>query len=100
MFENGILTWMTFLMASSFVLLLFLLVGARPNRLDNRMRELSSRGTGPASDPVANFARQALPKMGNALLPKSEEERTRLQTRLIHAGLYSRQAMAIFFGIK
>ncbi len=38
--------------------------------------------------------------MGAPLLPKSEEERTKLQTRLVHAGLYGRQAMVAFLGVK
>ncbi len=38
--------------------------------------------------------------MGASLLPKDETERTRLQTRLIYAGLYGRQAMPIFLGVK
>src|SRR5256885_1386430 len=100
MLESGTLTWGVFLLASGLMLLLFLLVGAGPNRLEARFRALAARGRKSQADPVANFAMQALPMMGNALLPKNEEERTRLQTRLIHAGLYSRQAMAIFFGIK
>jgi tight adherence protein C len=33
-------------------------------------------------------------------MPSDEVTRTRLQTRLIHAGLYGRQAMLIFLGIK
>ena len=49
---------------------------------------------------MSQMAQSALPKMGNSLLPTNEEERTRLQTRLIHAGLYGRQAMAIFLGAK
>ena len=42
----------------------------------------------------------ALPRMGTALVPTDEDERTLLKTRLIHAGLYGRQAMAIFLGVK
>jgi tight adherence protein C len=38
--------------------------------------------------------------MGTALVPTDDEERTLLKTRLIHAGLYSRQAMAVFLGVK
>ena len=38
--------------------------------------------------------------MGTVLVPNDEEERTQLQTRLIHAGLYGRQAMAVFLGVK
>jgi tight adherence protein C len=99
MLETQTLTWMAFLMGSSLLLLLFLLTGGRPRRLDGRLAELSSRG-GPAPDPLAEFARQTLPKMGGALVPKSEEERNRLQTRLVHAGLYGPQAMALFLGVK
>jgi tight adherence protein C len=38
--------------------------------------------------------------MGNALTPTDEKERTQLQARLVHAGLYGRQAMAVFLGAK
>ena len=38
--------------------------------------------------------------MGQRLVPEDEEERTQLQTRLIHAGLYGRQAMVVFLGVK
>jgi tight adherence protein C len=41
-----------------------------------------------------------LPRVGTALVPTNDAERTLLNTRLIHAGLYSRQAMAIFLGVK
>jgi tight adherence protein C len=41
-----------------------------------------------------------LPKIGRRLLPNDEEERSRLQSRLIHAGLYNRAAMLVFLGIK
>src|SRR5262245_3183761 len=98
--DTQTLTWMAFLMGSSFILLLVLLTGARPQRLDNRLRELSSRGESGLADPLAAFAQAALPKVGEAFVPRNEEERTRLQARLIHAGLYSRQAMAIFLGVK
>ena len=42
---------------------------------------------------MAQLALTTLPRMGTALVPTDEEERTLLKTRLIHAGLYSRQAM-------
>jgi tight adherence protein C len=45
-------------------------------------------------------ARSALPRLGAPLIPKREEERTRLQARLIHAELYSRQSLALFLGVK
>ena len=33
-------------------------------------------------------------------MPTDEKERTRLQARLVQAGLYNRQAMVIFLGVK
>jgi len=38
--------------------------------------------------------------MGTPFIPTDEEERTKLQTRLIHSGLYRRQAMVVFLGVK
>jgi tight adherence protein C len=49
---------------------------------------------------MAQFTQSTLPRMGAPLIPTEEEERTLLQTRLIHAGHYGRQAMAIFLGVK
>jgi tight adherence protein C len=91
-----------FLMASSFTVLVFLLVSGNKSRLESRLGELTDRPrpAQPAPNSVAQLAQSALPKMGNPLVPKDEEERTRLQTRLIHAGRYGRQAMAIFLGVK
>ena len=42
---------------------------------------------------MAQLARTTLPRLGTPLVPTDEDERTLLQTRLIHAGLYGRQAM-------
>jgi tight adherence protein C len=94
------LAWAVFLGVSTLVLLVFLLVTGRRSRVDTRLEELADRGDSADPDTVARMARSTLPKLGQALLPKSEEERTRLQARLIHAGLYSRQALAIFLGVK
>src|SRR5262249_32669655 len=96
MIESQMLTWVAFLACSSLVLLLFLLVGGRRTRFDERLRELSGKAELGASQEVAQLAQATLPKMGAALLPSNEDERTRLQVRLTHAGLYSRQAMAVF----
>ncbi|WP_435011140.1 type II secretion system F family protein [Tundrisphaera lichenicola] len=52
------------------------------------------------SETVASIARTALPKMGKIIVPEDEAERTKLRARLIHAGLYNRQAMHIFLGVK
>jgi len=101
MAEGGIITGAVFVWASSLVLLLLLLVGGGKTRLDARLRDLGGKGRPtPEPDSLAQLARTALPKMGASLLPKDEEGRTRLQTRLTHAGLYSRQAMVVFLGVK
>jgi tight adherence protein C len=93
-------TFAYFLMASSLVLLVSLLVGGRKNRLDDRLGELSGKEAPREADSVKQLARSALPKMGATLVPEDEESRTRLQARLVQAGYYSRQAMVLFLGVK
>jgi tight adherence protein C len=85
----------------SLALLIFLVAGGGKDRLDARLDELAGKG-GPAPErsPVAKFTRSALPRMGAPLVPKNEEERTKLQTRLMHAGLYGREALVVFLGVK
>jgi len=96
-----IMTLVAFLMASSLVLLVYTFVGGRRNRLDVRIDDLTGQGTSTIDDDaMVHFARTALPRMGTPLMPSNEEERTRLQTRLMQAGLYSRQAMVVFLGVK
>jgi tight adherence protein C len=97
----------TFLMTSSGVLLVYMFVSGRKSHLDERLDDLaksqktgtpgttlSRQGAGPA------LSKSALPKIGNALVPTDENERTLLGTRLIHAGLYGRQVMPIYLGVK
>ncbi len=90
-----------FLMGSSLVFLLYLIVGERQPRLRARLRSLSGQGDS-SSDSFAlgKLATTALPKVGAPFVPSDEEERTKLQTRLIHAGLYHREAMVVFLGVK
>ena len=90
-----------FLAVSSLIVLFFVLAGGRRNRLDSRLDDLSgTQLQAPEPDSMAQFAQSALPKMGIPLLPEDEEKRTRLRARLIHAGLYGRQAMLVFLGVK
>jgi tight adherence protein C len=91
----------SFLAASSLMFLVVLLVGGRKSRLDSRLEDLAGKGDSVAApDTVAQFARAALPKMATPLIPNDEKDRTRLAARLIHAGLYGRQAMPLFLGVK
>jgi tight adherence protein C len=101
---NGIVTLTAFLMASSLVLLVSLVMGDRRSRLESRLRELAGQEeAGPVAidqPALTRLAETALPKIGAPFIPSDEEERTKLQTRLIHAGLYGRQAMVVFLGMK
>jgi tight adherence protein C len=90
-----------FLAVSSLVLLIATLAGGRRSRLDARLRDLSGTG-GATPDQAAmeQLAWSTLPKIGARLVPSDEDERTLLQARLVHAGLYGRQAMVIYLGLK
>lgn len=100
--SDEMIPWLAFAAVGSLVLMVFLLVGGRPTRLDQRLQALSKGDDEEASPPdaVVEFARTALPKVGTVLMPKEGEERTKLQTRLVQAGFYSRQAMVLFLGVK
>ena len=90
-----------FLGVSSLVVLFFVVASGRRSRLDVRLDDLEGTGRPvPERDPMAQFAHTTLPRMGIALLPDDEEKRTRLQTQLVQAGLYGRQAMLAFLGVK
>jgi tight adherence protein C len=98
---SGTIVLPAVLAAGSLVLLVFLVMGGRKDRLASRLDDLAGKGDAdPGRGGVAELARSALPKMGAPLLPKEGEERTKLQARLMHAGLYSRQAMVVFLGVK
>ena len=95
------LAGLAFLGSSSLVLLFFMVLGRRKSRLDVRLAELSEKPKSNNSQSgFAQFASRTLPTVAAPLMPKTEAERTKLQTRLIYAGYYSHQALYIFFGIK
>lgn len=101
--DTGVTALVAFVAVASLSLLIMSLVGGRKNPLDRRLATLSADETGEpvaAPDPMAEFARTALPKMGAVLVPEKEEERTKLQARLVHAGFYGPQAMVVFLGVK
>jgi tight adherence protein C len=100
MSDVQIVTGGTFVAASSLVLFLFVALGGRRRRLDTRLESLASKGAPAALDPVRRVALGTLPRMGKALMPANQEDRTKLQTRLVHAGYYGRQAAPLFFGVK
>lgn len=88
-----------FITATTLVLLIGMLVSGRRNRLDDRLETLPGRRSS-RPDAVGQLAQATLPKMGRKLIPEDEAERTRLQSRLVRAGLYSSQAMVWYLGVK
>jgi tight adherence protein C len=98
-----IMTFVAALTVGGGITLLVSLASRRTSKLDSRLKGLQGKGgTGPEPEKpkVSRIARSAIPKMGHALVPENEEQRTRLQARLVHAGMYGRQSMAAFLGIK
>src|SRR5947209_16583173 len=102
MTPNGTIMLVTFLMVSSLVLLVSMLVSGRNSRVEARIDDLmgKSEAAPEQQETVASIARSALPKISAPLVPENEEQRTLLKSRLIHAGLYNPQAMLIFLGVK
>ncbi|WP_422931150.1 type II secretion system F family protein [Singulisphaera sp. PoT] len=90
-----------FVMVGSLTLLVGMLLSGRKSSVDDRIDLLKGRGR-PAASPetVAQIARTTLPKMGKVIVPDNEAERSRLAAQLIHAGLYHRQSMYVFLGVK
>jgi tight adherence protein C len=89
-------------MAVSLAMLGGLFFTGRGKKLEARIDSLSGKDKGGEESPktVRQMARQALPRMGKIIVPEDEAERTKLRARLVHAGLYHRQAMYIFLGTK
>ena len=78
-----------------------LMFSGKGSRLDARIDDLAGRARPEERvESVAQMARVALPRIGKIIVPEDEAERTKLQARLVHAGLYNRQAMYIFLGVK
>jgi tight adherence protein C len=98
---NSTVTWAVFLAVSTLVLLVFVLFSNRKGRLSARLQEFSGKSEAQtAQEAVSQFTKSALPKMGKHLVPTDDEKRTLLQARLVHAGLYGRQAMVVYLGVK
>lgn len=101
MFPVAMSTPALFLTVSTLVLLVSLLITGRKKRLDTRLEEISDNvKAAERGDALGQLAKATLPRMGSTLMPEDEAERSRLQTRLIHAGLYKPQAMPWFLGVK
>jgi tight adherence protein C len=85
----------------SVILFALLWQSGRSTRLDARVASLCGKpAASMEKESVAQIARATLPKLGSSIAPTNEAERTLLQLRLVQAGLYQKQAMPLFLGVK
>jgi tight adherence protein C len=82
-------------------LLASLILNGRKSRVEHRVDALSGRGR-VMSDRRAgpHGSVNSLPRVGTLIEPTNEEERSLLRIRLIQAGYYSPQSMAVFLTVK
>jgi tight adherence protein C len=98
---DKVILGLAFLSATSVAFGALLLLGGYNRRVAERLRKLPSPGSPAAKKrPLREFTRSALVRIGTPLLPSDESERSRMKTQQIHAGLYSRDALAVFLGVK
>ncbi|MGH7170038.1 MAG: hypothetical protein ACRELG_07170, partial [Gemmataceae bacterium] len=101
MLDNGWISLLVFLATSGFVLGFFIWRNRDLWQTTARMRGL---GTTPRERPSGNALGKLLlarlPDMGTPLLPTNEEQRSRLRRRLIEAGIYDRNILALMLGVK
>jgi len=99
--SDGMLMVVAFALASSAAAIAGLLLTNRGGKIDSRIAGLSGRERPEEkAETVGQMARSALPKVGKFIMPEDEAERTKLRARLVHAGLYHRQAIYVFLGVK
>ncbi len=99
--SNTIIMVLAFVVTVSLAMLGGMLLTGRGKKLDDRIDSLSGKDRSEdKAETVTQMARMALPKMGKIIVPEDEAERTKLRAKLVHAGLYHRQAMHIFLGVK
>lgn len=79
-----------------------MVTGADRERVDDRLDALKSGGSRSSAEEAAETRKQLsrqLEKLGG-MMGSSEEDKTKLQSRLQHAGIYSKSAASIFMGVK
>lgn len=94
------LVFSVFVVVTGIVIAVYLLLSRRDRHTAARLEELAQGQEALGSVRLAQWTQEALPKLGQPLLPTNREERSRLQSRLHHAGLYSPRAVPIFLGVK
>ena len=94
-----VLMGLAFVCVSCFIVVAYMFLTAGPDRALQRIHELAGQPSESARTSLQGLTHSAS-AVGALLIPKTSEERGRLQTRLIHAGYYSPRAMPTFLGIK
>src|SRR5579875_3815066 len=101
MLDKGWINLFVFLATSGLVLGFFIWRNRDLWQAQARMRGLGSK---PREQSTGNgLSKQLLtrlPDMGMLLLPANEGQRSRLRQRLIEAGIYDRNALALMMGVK
>jgi tight adherence protein C len=101
MLDKGWVNLVVFLATSGLILAFFIWRNRDLWQTTARMRGL---GTAPKERPPSNgLGRRLLarlPDVGTPLLPTNEAQRSRLRQRLIEAGIYDRNALALLMGVK
>jgi tight adherence protein C len=92
---NVVISWAAFVV-TAIALLVWTRAGQSHDRLGGRLRDLARRDANAPAQPLvrSTLARLAVPLSANG------SERTHLRTRLVHAGLYGRQALSTFLIVK
>ncbi len=99
--NDMMLMGIAFLLVTSLAAGVGVFLSGKGSKLDARIGEMAGRARPEEKvETVAQIARAALPRMGQIMVPDDEDERTKLSARLVHAGLYQRQAMHLFLGVK
>lgn len=95
---------LVFSIVAMIVLLLSSLSRGKDHRIVDRMDEMTQArallAPSKSESILEKFTRETLPKVGNLIIPTSDEERTLLQTRLIQAGYYRKNSLHLFLATK
>ena len=91
-------------MSSGLTGLLYMFVRRVSEKSEQRVATLSQVGKEVDErelvERITRIVQKTLPKVGQTLIPDDDQERSKLKTRLLHAGLYSPTAMPVFLGFK
>jgi tight adherence protein C len=95
-----------FLAVSGLTYLAFHFIWAHDRRVTDRLLELSgdssllSASTSRGDSPDATSMRAKVARVAGQLLPNDQRERTQLQARLMHAGIYATWVPGVFMTVK